>query len=61
MKQLFRPMKDAIAKITPPLTVEKGRALLGGFGPDDCFGLAMDTSTSLRDGPRTSSERQAGA
>ncbi len=32
--------EHAIARIPQPVTLEEARALMGAFGPDDCFGLA---------------------
>ncbi len=32
--------QDLLERIEPPVTGEEAMALLGGFGPDDCYGLA---------------------
>ena len=35
-----RLFEEAIARIRRPVSDEEARALVGCFGPDDCFGLA---------------------
>lgn len=32
--------QDLLERIESPVTDEEAMALLGGFGPDDCYGLA---------------------
>src|SRR4051794_26015272 len=36
----FDRYEPALAVVTPPVTDEEARALVGLFGPDDCFGAA---------------------
>lgn len=37
---MIREFEDLLGKIKSPLTDEEACALVGTFGPDDCFGLA---------------------
>ncbi len=36
----LKAYEDLLKQISPPVTDEEARALIGLFGPDDCYGLA---------------------
>lgn len=39
-EQQIQRHEERLGRITAPVTDEEARALLGMFGPDDCYGLA---------------------
>jgi hypothetical protein len=36
----LRSFEELLGKISPPVTDDEARALIGLFGPDECYGLA---------------------
>ena len=39
-EELIKRYEEPLLRITEPVTDEEARALVGLFGPDDCYGLA---------------------
>lgn len=46
-----RLFEQAIARIRRPVSDEEARALVGCFGPDDCFGLAWELVHAVETAP----------
>jgi hypothetical protein len=47
----IREYEELISSITPPLSDEEAKSLVGLFGPDECFGLAWSLLHLIESSP----------
>jgi hypothetical protein len=44
--------EQALARVVSPVSIDEARALVGCFGPDDCFGLAWTLVHLIESAPQ---------
>jgi hypothetical protein len=49
--QKIKEYQDLISSIAPPISDEEARALVGLFGPDECFGLGWSLLHLIESSP----------
>jgi hypothetical protein len=49
--EALQRLEDLFRRIRTPLTNDEARALMGGFGTDDCFGMAWSLLHAIETAP----------